>query len=567
MVASDPAAAAVAVAGAEGKAPAGSGRRLVATRDVAAGEVVLTEAPFAAALLDEEVARRCHHTFQPGDKMLRCSASKFGRFGSRAAQAAAWAEGFREECAALVACAPRVPPPTIRLAARVEWRAARGAEGAAAVEGLLHHWEQLPEERKLTYAQMAALLREYCGKGSPESAPAEADMGEDTRRRALLLARLACNVMSICDEELRPIGVGLYLTAAMANHSCQPNCAQTFDGKRLLLRALNPIRAGEEVTISYIELAATRQERRASLLQQYYFDLDGPGAPPGPATGQAAQPPGMSAEEPRPGLLLSKTQAAVAPWRTDPMDADLTQVDADGDRLLMHGALVQEDKPPLPSDGFDIEEEGRGGGMSGHRETAGAEAEAGAGAGEDTADPLGALGRVALYCVGQTGRSRAALGGALWLAGALRCEAFCSGLLKQGRAAEALQTVSTQLRRPAPNAASVGPKHIMRVRLMQLGLRAAVESGSWEAALATATALTPILEDIYPPSWPALGLHLATHAKLLAMDAHGPAVMRAALQAAEKAVTLLRVTHGQASGIYKEMDTLRCQLGMEMLQA
>lgn len=97
----------------------------------------------------------------------------------------------------------------------------------------------------------------------------------------------------------------------------------------------------------------------------------------------------------------------------------------------MHGALVQEDKPPLPSDGFDIEEEGRGGGMSGHRETAGAEAEAGAGAGEDTADPLGALGRVALYCVGQTGRSRAALGGALWLAGALRCEAFCSGLLKQ----------------------------------------------------------------------------------------------------------------------------------------
>lgn len=55
MVASDPAAAAVAVAGAEGKAPAGSGRRLVATRDVAAGEVVLTEAPFAAALLDEEV--------------------------------------------------------------------------------------------------------------------------------------------------------------------------------------------------------------------------------------------------------------------------------------------------------------------------------------------------------------------------------------------------------------------------------------------------------------------------------------------------------------------------------
>lgn len=103
-----------------------------------------------------------------------------------------------------------------------------------------------------------------------------------------------------------------------------------------------------QVTISYIELAATRQERRASLLQQYYFDLDGPGAPPGPATGQAAQPPGMSAEEPRPGLLLSKTQAAVAPWRTDPMDADLTQVDADGKTLVPCAG------PPTPSLGAGL---------------------------------------------------------------------------------------------------------------------------------------------------------------------------------------------------------------------
>jgi hypothetical protein len=42
-------------------------------------------------------------------------------------------------------------------------------------------------------------------------------------------------------------GIGLYLTAAMANHSCQPNAAQTFEGTRLALRALSPIRAGEEV--------------------------------------------------------------------------------------------------------------------------------------------------------------------------------------------------------------------------------------------------------------------------------------------------------------------------------
>jgi len=43
------------------------------------------------------------------------------QYADRAAERADWRDGHREECAALAACAPRVPPPTVRLAARVLW--------------------------------------------------------------------------------------------------------------------------------------------------------------------------------------------------------------------------------------------------------------------------------------------------------------------------------------------------------------------------------------------------------------------------------------------------------------
>ncbi len=61
----------------------------------------------------------------------------------------------------------------------------------------------------------------------------------------------------------------------MANHSCTPNAVQSFEfNGRICFRAVAPISPGQEVTISYIELAAARPERREALLTSYYFDID-----------------------------------------------------------------------------------------------------------------------------------------------------------------------------------------------------------------------------------------------------------------------------------------------------
>ena len=62
------------------------------------------------------------------------------------------------------------------------------------------------------------------------------------------LGRIATNALAVTDDELQPIGLGMYPLAALANHSCDPTAAQTFDGATLELRALRPLAAGAPLT-------------------------------------------------------------------------------------------------------------------------------------------------------------------------------------------------------------------------------------------------------------------------------------------------------------------------------
>eukprot|EP00191_Tetraselmis_sp_GSL018_P016945 CAMPEP_0177592938 /NCGR_PEP_ID=MMETSP0419_2-20121207/8840_1 /TAXON_ID=582737 /ORGANISM="Tetraselmis sp., Strain GSL018" /LENGTH=338 /DNA_ID=CAMNT_0019083865 /DNA_START=44 /DNA_END=1057 /DNA_ORIENTATION=- len=312
------------------------GRQLTTISSFEPGDVVLSEEPFAAVLSDSELSKRCHVTFAPSEKLLRCGKCKLSRFAAREFQALDWKSGGREECAALVASHPRVPPATIRLAARILWRLNRdGGEielkeslggvsqhapntsSRPQVKDLIDHWEEIPEERKLTYAQMGSILVDYMKAGRGEAAAPCS-----VRDAALLLAKLACNAMTVFDEDLRPIGTGLYLTAAMANHACAPSCVQSFEGRRLVLRAARALRPGDEVTIAYTELAATRQERRRELREGYFFDLDGAGVgadPLGPAAAELAPE-----AEVAPGVTL---RAFARPaWAEDPADGALTEV-------------------------------------------------------------------------------------------------------------------------------------------------------------------------------------------------------------------------------------------------
>ncbi|ELP92579.1 set and mynd domain containing protein, putative [Entamoeba invadens IP1] len=69
-------------------------------------------------------------------------------------------------------------------------------------------------------------------------------------------------------------GEGLYKYLNTLNHSCDPNCvlACTTDDFKLSLIALKDIKAGEELTISYIDNSMNKETRLKTLMDQYNFD-------------------------------------------------------------------------------------------------------------------------------------------------------------------------------------------------------------------------------------------------------------------------------------------------------
>jgi hypothetical protein len=108
----------------------GRGRHLVATRPFAPGSTILQQDPYVSVLSDERTPGYCDYCFLPCERPLRCSRSKLARYCCKEHQKLAWEAGYKVECEALVRCAPRVPPPTVRLAARLLWRRARCAAPA-----------------------------------------------------------------------------------------------------------------------------------------------------------------------------------------------------------------------------------------------------------------------------------------------------------------------------------------------------------------------------------------------------------------------------------------------------
>lgn len=52
------------------------------------------------------------------------------------------------------------------------------------------------------------------------------------------------------------VAVGIYLAAAMLNHSCTPNALATFHGGEMRVVATRAIEKGEPVTISYGPLSS-----------------------------------------------------------------------------------------------------------------------------------------------------------------------------------------------------------------------------------------------------------------------------------------------------------------------
>merc|ERR1719210_873858 len=68
----------------------------------------------------------------------------------------------------------------------------------------------------------------------------------------------------------------VYRCISRLNHSCNPNCAHSFDIDRGIgqIWSLRDIKEGEELCLTYVELLLEGPNRRAYLKEVYAFDCD-----------------------------------------------------------------------------------------------------------------------------------------------------------------------------------------------------------------------------------------------------------------------------------------------------
>lgn len=79
-------------------------------------------------------------------------------------------------------------------------------------------------------------------------------------------------------------GVGFDPVLCSANHSCDHNVAQVFNQPETILRAIKPIKKGEEVFMRYICVTNPQPVRRYELQKRYFFDCECTTCRKGPTT-------------------------------------------------------------------------------------------------------------------------------------------------------------------------------------------------------------------------------------------------------------------------------------------
>ncbi|XP_053093469.1 histone-lysine N-methyltransferase SMYD3 isoform X1 [Pangasianodon hypophthalmus] len=244
----------------------GRGNGLRARTEIKPGQLIYSSQPIAFCVAQKFLKSTCQTCLCRGESLLRCSQCKSSRFCSVQCQKEAWPE-HKRECKCLQRVYPRVPTDSVRLVARIIFTLlndpAADSQELYSITQHQSHLDEMSEEKREGLVQLCSMLKLYLDSDVPQLPSGLDPMS--------LIARVMCNCFSVSDGELQDVGLGLYPSMSLLNHDCRPNCVMMFVGKKLELRAVRRIQPFEELCISYTDILAPRVERRAQLMDQFYF--------------------------------------------------------------------------------------------------------------------------------------------------------------------------------------------------------------------------------------------------------------------------------------------------------
>ncbi|KAM9316757.1 histone-lysine N-methyltransferase SMYD3 [Gastrophryne carolinensis] len=252
---------------------AGKGNGLRAARDLLLGETVAKAEPYVYTVCRGHTrGATCHYCLRRSEKLKRCSQCKFTQYCNSLCQKNAWKD-HKRECLCLKSIFPNVPTDSVRLLGRIIFKLLEQPECGSgelySIFDLQSHVIELNEEMKEGLGHLAATLQEYIKKEIQDSTqlPPGFQILE-------YFGKVTCNSFTISDGEMQDVGVGLYPSMSLLNHSCDPNCVIVFEGTCLQLRTVKKIDKSEELTISYIDVKMPSDLRQIQLQRQYCFRCD-----------------------------------------------------------------------------------------------------------------------------------------------------------------------------------------------------------------------------------------------------------------------------------------------------
>lgn len=234
----------------------GAGRRIHASQSFQPGDLIATFPDPVLVLPDGPSSKVvCNHCLAHGIKPRACSGCKAIVYCSPSCQKANWVLIHKQECKAYRRVRDSVktdwlPTPVralVQILLRYEEEGIRTA--IENLESNLSSFEKRKDLWKDIDLQAVAGVT-YSGK---------AETDEELSLARNLLCKIQTNAFDRSDVDIgQQTGVFLDPILAMVNHSCLPNAAVSFIGRKAFLRAEVPIKGGDEITISYIGMPILR---------------------------------------------------------------------------------------------------------------------------------------------------------------------------------------------------------------------------------------------------------------------------------------------------------------------
>ena len=156
----------------------------------------------------------------------------------------------------------------------------RNSDEESSYEALLKcvsNWEFQTDESKETFAQTSLMVKSLLGPSDWQKLiNVTCHEGDLFRQIVHNFSRFFCNNWTIYDGELIALGGGVFPKIALLNHNCNPTCCVMFQfdngGPRGEVRAIQDIKIGDELNLSYVDTSYPTLKRKEMLKSGYFFD-------------------------------------------------------------------------------------------------------------------------------------------------------------------------------------------------------------------------------------------------------------------------------------------------------